>query len=255
MNTIIGHHNQSAVTALKSGERIVVIVGRSGIGKTHLAREYAREGDWLLDIVMDNVERGLADKIDNWPGRVVITMPKMPGLMGLPDRVVTRLAQGVIARIDEWPMSELARLGGLIAPNLDVQRLFPACKLPGDVIGACKAWLAGGADGLTAAMGQTLYQRRVSVDTIVQHVAESFDLLPADMLGKRRTKRVAQPRHIAIYLAKHLTDHTFEDIGRMFGGRDHSTVIHAVNKITALMLQDVAVRREVELLAAELQAS
>ncbi len=89
-------------------------------------------------------------------------------------------------------------------------------------------------------------EKRVTVDEIQKAVAGYFDLAVEDILSKRRTKTVVRPRHIAMYLAKNLTTRSLPDIGRRFGGRDHSTVIHAVTKISELIPSDEVLAEDVE---------
>jgi chromosomal replication initiator protein len=89
-------------------------------------------------------------------------------------------------------------------------------------------------------------EKRVTVDEIQKAVAGYFDLSVEDILSKRRTKTVVRPRHIAMYLAKSMTTRSLPDIGRRFGGRDHSTVIHAVTKISELLLSDAVLAEDVE---------
>ena len=69
------------------------------------------------------------------------------------------------------------------------------------------------------------------MELIQKKVADYFDIKPSDMKTKKRTRQVAYPRHIAMYLAREMTGLTLPDIGEHFGGRDHSTVIHACSKI------------------------
>lgn len=89
-------------------------------------------------------------------------------------------------------------------------------------------------------------ERRVSVDEIQKSVAGYFNLTVDDILSKRRTQSVVRPRHIAMYLAKTMTTRSLPDIGNRFGGRDHSTVIHAVKKITARLACDSVLADDVE---------
>jgi len=96
-------------------------------------------------------------------------------------------------------------------------------------------------------------ERRVTVDVIQKVVAERFGVKVADILSKRRTKTVVKPRHVAMYLAKTMTTRSLPDIGRRFGDRDHSTVIHAVNKISELIKAGDPVKDEIESLSAEIR--
>ena len=75
----------------------------------------------------------------------------------------------------------------------------------------------------------------------------------ADILSSRRTAVVVKPRQVAMFLAKTLTMRSLPEIGRRFGGRDHTTVLHAVRKIEALAQTDSALREEIELLKRMLQ--
>ena len=97
-------------------------------------------------------------------------------------------------------------------------------------------------------------ERRVTVDEIQKAVAGYFDLSVEDILSKRRTKTVVRPRHIAMYLAKSMTTRSLPDIGRRFGGRDHSTVIHAVTKISELLPSDAVLAEDVEAIRRALRA-
>lgn len=91
-------------------------------------------------------------------------------------------------------------------------------------------------------------ERKVTVDEIIRKVADHYNLKINDILSARRARAVARPRQIAMYLAKNLTSKSLPDIGRRFGGRDHTTVIHAVKKITELKATDAGIEEDVELL-------
>jgi chromosomal replication initiator protein len=93
----------------------------------------------------------------------------------------------------------------------------------------------------------------VTVDDIQKAAAEHFGLKQADLVSERRTRAVARPRQAAMWLAKQLTTRSLPDIGRRFGGRDHTTVLHAVRKIEALVGNDNALAEEVESLKRQLQ--
>ncbi|MBL9010803.1 MAG: chromosomal replication initiator protein DnaA [Alphaproteobacteria bacterium] len=88
------------------------------------------------------------------------------------------------------------------------------------------------------------HDRKITVDEIMKRVADFYNLRPADMLSPRRARQVARPRQIAMYFAKRLTTRSLPDIGRRFGGRDHTTVIHAVKRIEELRSTDSALDDE-----------
>jgi chromosomal replication initiator protein len=95
--------------------------------------------------------------------------------------------------------------------------------------------------------------KRVKIEDIQKLVANHYSVSRADILSSRRTAVVVRPRQIAMFLAKTLTLRSLPEIGRRFGGRDHTTVLHAVRKIEALSANDLALRDELELLKRMLQ--
>ena len=95
--------------------------------------------------------------------------------------------------------------------------------------------------------------RRVKIEDIQRVVARQYNVSRSDLLSSRRTANVVRPRQVAMYLAKTLTLRSLPEIGRRFGGRDHTTVLHAVRKIESLVSKDVALSDEVELLKRQLQ--
>jgi chromosomal replication initiator protein len=88
--------------------------------------------------------------------------------------------------------------------------------------------------------------RRVSIEDIQRHVADYFNLRLSDMLSARRSRAVARPRQIAMYLAKQLTTRSLPEIGRKFGGRDHTTVMHAVKRINELRQIDSSLEDDLQ---------
>ena len=90
--------------------------------------------------------------------------------------------------------------------------------------------------------------RRVTIEEIQKKVAEHFNIRIADMHSARRARAVARPRQVAMYLAKQLTSRSLPEIGRKFGGRDHTTVMHAVKRVEELRHADVTFCEDVDLL-------
>ncbi|MBL1147783.1 MAG: chromosomal replication initiator protein DnaA [Pseudomonadota bacterium] len=97
------------------------------------------------------------------------------------------------------------------------------------------------------------YDRKITVEDIKAGVAKHYGTRPADMDSPRRARAVARPRQVAMYLSKILTPASLPDIGRQFGGRDHTTVLYATRKIEELMTIDPALAEDVEKLKASLQ--
>jgi len=90
--------------------------------------------------------------------------------------------------------------------------------------------------------------RQVSIDEIQKRVAAHYDVRVAEMFSARRARNVARPRQVAMYLAKTLTSFSYPEIGRQFGGRDHTTVMHAVRTIEGLVGSDNRIAEDVQLL-------
>ncbi|ROU00967.1 chromosomal replication initiator protein DnaA [Marinobacter sp. R17] len=89
-----------------------------------------------------------------------------------------------------------------------------------------------------------LHEKQVSIDNIQRTVAEYYKIKVADLLSKRRTRSVTRPRQVAMSLAKELTNHSLPEIGDAFGGRDHTTVLHACKKIVELQESDANIRED-----------
>jgi chromosomal replication initiator protein len=205
--------------------------------------------------------------------QIVISADKSPSsLEGLEERMRSRLGWGLVA--DIHPTTYELRLGilqskaeqsGLRLPQKLME--FLAHKIVSNV-----RELEGALNRITAQMqlvgrditlesAQELLhdllranERRVTIDEIQKRVAEHFTIKMAEMTSSRRARIVARPRQVAMYLAKQLTSRSLPEIGRKFGGRDHTTVMHAVRKIEELIASDRALAEDVELLRRMLQS-
>jgi chromosomal replication initiator protein len=96
-------------------------------------------------------------------------------------------------------------------------------------------------------------ERRITVDEIQKAASEHFGLRQADLISERRNRAIARPRQAAMWLAKQLTTRSLPDIGRRFGGRDHTTVLHAVRRIESLRAEDPQLARDLEVLTRKLR--
>ena len=88
-------------------------------------------------------------------------------------------------------------------------------------------------------------KKTVTIDQIQKKVAEHFDVRLADMAGKRRTPNIVFPRQVAMYLARHHTKASLQQIGEIFGGRDHGTVLHACKTVSVRMKKEDLVRQTI----------
>lgn len=96
--------------------------------------------------------------------------------------------------------------------------------------------------------------RKVTVEEIQRKVSEHYNIRLSDMIGPKRVRVIARPRQIAMYLAKHMTSRSLPEIGRRFGGRDHTTVMHGVKRIDELKGSDDQIAEDLELLRRALEA-
>jgi len=95
--------------------------------------------------------------------------------------------------------------------------------------------------------------RKLTIEEIQRKVAEHYNVRLSDMIGPKRVRTIARPRQIAMYLSKTLTSRSLPDIGRRFGGRDHTTIMHGVKKIEELMATDSQLSDDLQMLKRALQ--
>ncbi len=96
--------------------------------------------------------------------------------------------------------------------------------------------------------------RKVTVEEIQRKVAEHYNIRLSDMIGPKRLRTIARPRQVAMYLAKQMTTRSLPEIGRRFGGRDHTTIMHGVRKVEELRIQDEQLAEDIDLLRRLLEA-
>jgi chromosomal replication initiator protein len=205
--------------------------------------------------------------------QIVISADKSPSnLEGLEERMRSRLGWGLVADLHPTTyelrlgiLQSKAEQGGLRLPQKIME--FLAHKIVSNVReleGALNRIAAHtqliGRDVSLETAQEALHdllranERRVTIDEIQKRVAEHFNVKMAEMTSSRRARIVARPRQVAMYLAKQLTSRSLPEIGRKFGGRDHTTVMHAVKKIEELTASDRALAEDVELLRRMLQS-
>lgn len=199
--------------------------------------------------------------------QVVLTADRSPHEMdNVEDRLRSRLSSGLITEIHrpnlETRIAILERKAedrGIVLPR-DVA-VFLADRIASNVReleGALNRLVAHAQltrQTITLDRAQDLlkdifqaYGRQVTLDQIQQKVAEHFRIKLQDMHSNRRTKDVARPRQVAMYLAKQLTSKSYPEIGKAFGGRDHTTVMHAVKTIDGLRGKDASLAEDIKLL-------
>lgn len=199
--------------------------------------------------------------------QVIISADKSPSdLEGMEERLRSRLGWGLVA--DIHPTTYELRLGILDSKSEQLGAEIPrkvmeflAHRITSNVReleGALNRIVAHatlvGRDISLEMTQEVLHDllratdRRVTIEEIQKRVAEHYNIRLSDMHSARRARAVARPRQVAMYLAKQLTTRSLPEIGRKFGGRDHTTVMHAVKKVEELRSLDASFGDDVELL-------
>ena len=199
--------------------------------------------------------------------QIIISADKAPSdLTGIDERLRSRLAWGLVADIQ--PSTYELRLGILQAKRKQLNANVPeavleflALKVTSNIReleGALNRIVAHAdvaKQVITLESTQEVLQdllrshdRRITIDEIQRKVAEHYNIRLADMHSARRSRNVARPRQVAMFLAKQLTARSLPEIGRKFGGRDHTTVMHAVRKVEELAQEDISFAQDVEVI-------
>src|SRR5690349_6654476 len=210
--------------------------------------------------------------------QVVIASDRPPSdLESLDDRVRSRLAGGLV--VEMGGLGEELRLEILKARVSAARAHHPSFDVPLPVLSYIAKTVTHNGRDLEGALNRLLAHskltgqsvtlemaerevrdlirpqepKRVKIEEIQRIVARQYNVSRADLLSSRRTANVVRPRQVAMYLAKTLTLRSLPEIGRRFGGRDHTTVLHAVRKIEGLVGNDMALAEEIEILKRQLQ--
>ena len=199
--------------------------------------------------------------------QIVVSADKSPSdLSGLEDRLRTRLGCGMVADIH-------ATTYELRISILEAKAQAAATPVPARVLEYLAHKITSNVRELEGALNRLVahanlfgrpvtlescqevlhdilraHDRRVTIEEIQKRVAEHYNMRLTDMSSARRARNVARPRQVAMFLAKQLTSRSLPEIGRKFGNRDHTTVMHAVAKVAELMQADAGFAEDVELL-------
>lgn len=197
--------------------------------------------------------------------QIIISADKAPSdLKGVDERLRSRLAWGLVA--DIHPSTYELRLGILQSKRENLGASVPdsvleflALKVTSNIReleGALNRIVAHAdvsKQVITLETTQEVlrdllraHDRRITIDEIQRKVAEHYNLRLTDMHSARRARQVARPRQVAMYLSKLLTARSLPEIGRKFGGRDHTTVMHAIRKVEELMGDDAQIAQDVD---------
>ncbi len=206
--------------------------------------------------------------------RLAISSDRAPqDLDGIEPRILSRLSWGLVADINA---ADLELRLNIITRKLEQ---LPDVSVPEDVVMFLAKRISSNVRELEGALNRIAAyavmqnrtidldfvaevlanilranQRRISIDEIQTRVSDHYRIRKAEMTSARRAREVARPRQVAMYLSKQLTPRSLPEIGRRFGGRDHTTVIHAVRQIEKLRAQDAELDADIRLLTRQLES-
>ncbi|THH35363.1 chromosomal replication initiator protein DnaA [Aliishimia ponticola] len=210
--------------------------------------------------------------------QIIISADRAPGeIKDLEERVKSRLQCGLV--VDLHPTDYELRLG-ILQSKVEQQRVtYPDLKLDDGVLEFLAHRISTNVRVLEGALTRLFAfaslvgreitmdltqdcladvlrasERKITVEEIQRKVSEHYNIRLSDMIGPKRLRSYARPRQVAMYLCKQLTSRSLPEIGRRFGGRDHTTVMHGVRRIEELKQQDGQIAEDLELLRRALEA-
>lgn len=209
--------------------------------------------------------------------QIIISADRAPGeIKDLEDRIKSRLQCGLV--VDLHPTDYELRLG-ILQSKVEVQRAqYPGLHIDDGILeflalristnvrvleGALTRLFAfASLVGRDITMELTLdclsdvlraSERKITVEEIQRRVSEHYNIRLSELIGPKRVRNFARPRQVAMYLCKQLTSRSLPEIGRRFGGRDHTTVMHGVKRIEDLKIQDGQIAEDIEMLRRTLE--
>ncbi len=275
-------HPQARVLYMSAEKFMYEFVAAMRAKDTHSFKQRLRSADLLMiddvqfiagkDSTQEEFFHAMNELISGGR-RLVISADRSPqDLEGIESRILSRLSWGLVADINT---ADFELRYNIILKKLESQ---PQANVPDEVVLFLAKRISASIRELEGALHRVLAfarlsnraidleftqealadqlrasQRRITIDEIQRRVCEHFRIRQSEMGSARRSREVARPRQIAMYLAKQLTQRSLPEIGRRFGGRDHTTVIHAVRKIEELRAADAEIDADVRLLMRQLE--
>ncbi len=210
--------------------------------------------------------------------QIIISADRAPGeIKDLEDRVKSRLQCGLV--VDLHPTDYELRLGILQTKVQQNRNTYPDLKIADGVLELLAHRISTNVRVLEGALTRLFAfaslvgreidmdltqdcladvlrasERKITVEEIQRKVSEYYNIRMSDIIGPKRLRSYARPRQVAMYLCKQLTSRSLPEIGRRFGGRDHTTVMHGVKRIEELKLIDGQIAEDVEMLRRALEA-
>ncbi|MCF6234283.1 MAG: chromosomal replication initiator protein DnaA [Rhodobacteraceae bacterium] len=210
--------------------------------------------------------------------QIIISADRAPGeIKDLEDRVKSRLQCGLV--VDLHPTDYELRLGILQTKVVSHQATYPDLHINDGVLEFLAQRISTNVRVLEGALTRLFAfaslvgreidmeltqdcladvlrasERKITVEEIQRRVSDYYNIRLSDIIGPKRLRSYARPRQVAMYLCKQLTSRSLPDIGRRFGGRDHTTIMHGVRRIEELQVTDGQIAEDVEILRRALEA-
>lgn len=209
--------------------------------------------------------------------QIIISADRAPGeIQNLEERIKSRLQCGLV--VDLHPTDYELRLGILQTKSDQFFQQYPELKMSDGVLEFLAHRISTNVRVLEGALTRLFAfaslvgheitleltqdcladvlrasERKISVEEIQRQVSDHYNIRLSDMIGPKRLRNFARPRQVAMYLCKQMTSRSLPEIGRRFGGRDHTTVMHGVKRIEELRTQDAQIAEDLELLRRTLE--
>jgi chromosomal replication initiator protein len=210
--------------------------------------------------------------------QIIISGDRAPGeIKDLEDRIKSRLQSGLV--VDLHPTDYELRLGILQSKVERQKQQYPELSIDNNVLEFLALRISTNVRVLEGALTRLFAfasligrhitlevaqdcladvlrasERKITVEEIQRKVSEHYNIRLSDMIGPKRLRTYARPRQIAMFLSKQMTSRSLPEIGRRFGGRDHTTVMHGVKRIEELRAQDGQIAEDLEMLRRALEA-
>jgi chromosomal replication initiator protein len=210
--------------------------------------------------------------------QIIISGDRAPGeIKGMEERIKSRLQSGLV--VDLHPTDYELRLGILQAKVDFYRKQYPDLVMAQGILEFLAHRISTNVRVLEGALTRLFAfaslvgreitmeltqdclsdvlrasERKITVEEIQRKVSEHYNIRLSDMIGPKRVRTYARPRQVAMYLAKTMTSRSLPEIGRRFGGRDHTTVMHGVKRIEELKSKDAHMAEDLELLRRALEA-
>lgn len=194
--------------------------------------------------------------------QIVLSADRSPNDMNnMEERIKSRLGWGLVVDIHQTDYS--LRIGIIESKIKLLQQEYPSFFVPDKVIEYLAHYITGNVRELEGAINRIaafatftgspvtlesvedavadllrMYEKKIGISEIQKKICEYFNIRLEDMKSARRSRDISRPRQIAMYLAKNMTRHSFPEIGRQFGGKDHTTVLHGVKRVEELIAED-----------------